>query len=337
MDVNTSQSFDIADAGRVAEARRVALHWAAKAGFDEVRAGRFAILVSEVGSNLHKHAGGGELIISYIERNGAAGLEVFGLDNGPGMANVHGSMRDGCSTAGTAGTGLGALQRQSDEFDIFSAVGSGTAVWARIWSDRRVAGSPRACEIEGLAVAVRGENTCGDAWISKTEAQGTLILLSDGLGHGPLAAAASQQAQRIFLQRSDRTPAQLLEDIHRGIRSTRGAAAAIALLDHANRRVEYCGVGNISGIICGDKQQYMISASGTIGHTAAKFQSFSYAWPDNALVLMFSDGLQTRLSLQGYAGIMRRHPALVSALLYRDFKRGRDDASIVTVRTGKPA
>jgi anti-sigma regulatory factor (Ser/Thr protein kinase) len=332
MDINTSQSLGITDVSQVAEARRFALHCATQANFDEVTAGRFAIVVSEAATNLYKHAGGGDLVINCVQRDGKSGLELYALDTGAGMENVHNSMRDGYSTTGTAGTGLGAIQRQADEFDIFSAPGKGTVLWARVWAHKSLAGNPTECRIDGLSVPVQGETVCGDGWLTKTEDQGISVLVCDGLGHGPLAAQATQEAKRIFRQRADRLPAQLLEDIHQGIRSTRGAAIAIALLKPKSNQIEYCGIGNIAGAICGEKMQYMISHNGTVGHTATKFQTFSYAWPHDAIVLMYSDGLQSRLTLGGYTGLARRNTALIAGLLYRDFKRGRDDATIVTIR-----
>jgi len=332
MEINTAVRLNIVESSQVAEARRKALYCATQAGFDEVKAGRFAIVVSEAATNLHKHANGGELIISAIKHDDVIGLEMFALDTGRGMENVYLSMQDGYSTAGTAGTGLGAMQRQSDEFDIFSVAGKGTVVWARIWSQEVDVEKLSGLSIDGISIPVQGETECGDGWISKSESQGISIMVSDGLGHGPQAAAATREAKRIFMARSNATPTQLLEDIHRGIRGTRGAAIAIALLDEKKGHVDYCGVGNISGVIIGQKMQYMVSHSGTIGHTATRFRSFSYAWPEDSIIVMYSDGLQTRLTLDGYAGLARRSTALIAGLLYRDFKRGRDDATVVTIR-----
>jgi len=332
MEINTAVTLNIVESSRVAEAQRKATYWAMQAGFDEVKVGRFAIVVSEAATNLHKHANGGELIINILKHENTVGLEMFALDSGRGMDNVYQSMKDGHSTAGTAGTGLGAMQRQADEFDIFSVAGKGTVVWARIWSQDVDVKTLPSLSIDGISIPVQGETECGDGWISKSESQGVSIMVSDGLGHGPQAAAATREAKRIFMARENVVPSQMLEDIHRGIRGTRGAAIAIALLDEKKGHIDYCGVGNISGAIIGQKMQYMVSHSGTIGHTATRFRSFSYAWPDDAIIVMYSDGLQTRLTLDGYAGLARRNTALIAGLLYRDFKRGRDDATVVTVR-----
>jgi anti-sigma regulatory factor (Ser/Thr protein kinase) len=332
MEINTSHAIHVRDSSQASEARRFALHCAMQAGFDDVAAGRFAIVVSEAASNLHKHAGGGEVIISIVQRENVIGVEMHALDTGCGMNNVQQSMRDGHSTVGTSGTGLGAMLRQADEFDIFSVPGKGTVVWARVWANKTAVNKQSEFSIDGISVPVRGESVCGDGWITKVETQGTLVMVCDGLGHGPQAALATQEAKRIFLQRADRPPAGLLEDIHRGMRSTRGAAIAIAMLDRRNQRVDYCGVGNIAGAIHGEKVQFMISHNGTVGHSATKFQNFSYAWPQGATILMHSDGLQSRLGLNGYVGLARRSTALISGLLYRDFKRGRDDATVVAIR-----
>ncbi len=59
---------------------------------------------------------------------------------------------------------------------------------------------------------------------------------------------------------------------------------------------------------------------------------FGYAFPADALLVMHSDGLGSRWTLEAYPGLVRRHPALIAGILYRDFKRGRDDVSVVVAR-----
>ena len=61
------------------------------------------------------------------------GVEILALDKGPGIRDLERSLRDGYSTAGGAGTGLGAISRLSSEFDVYSPPGKGTALLARIW------------------------------------------------------------------------------------------------------------------------------------------------------------------------------------------------------------
>ena len=47
---------------------------------------------------------------------------------------------------------------------------------------------------------------------------------------------------------------------------------------------------------------------------------------------MHSDGISARWSLDDYPGLVRRHPGVVAGLLYRDFQRESDDATVIVVR-----
>jgi hypothetical protein len=76
----------------------------------------------------------------------------------------------------------------------------------------------------------------------------------------------------------------------------------------------------------------LFTHNGTVGAQVRKVQEFEYAWPDGGLLVMHSDGLQTRWSMDPYPGLMARHPAVVAGVLYRDFQRGRDDATVLVLR-----
>jgi hypothetical protein len=61
-------------------------------------------------------------------------------------------------------------------------------------------------------------------------------------------------------------------------------------------------------------------------------QTFTYPWPAGALLVLASDGISTHWSLDAYPGLRHRDPVLVASVLYRDFVRGRDDATVVVAR-----
>src|SRR5262245_44221416 len=132
--------LNIREASAVAEARREVAALARSAGFDESGVGKVAIVVTEVATNLVKHTPQGQLLARAFDRNGVTAVELLALDRGPGIANVSESLRDGYSTAGSPGTGLGAITRLSDEFDIYSTPGKGVALVARLLSRRPPSG-----------------------------------------------------------------------------------------------------------------------------------------------------------------------------------------------------
>lgn len=332
MEINQCVAFPISDDSHVAEARRASQIFALDSGFDEVRAGKLAIICTEAATNLIKHAGEGEIVFRILSRNGVRGVEMLAFDRGPGMDDPELCMQDGFTTAGTQGSGLGAIRRQADEFDIYSLPGKGTVLSARLWS-APVAPAASLLECDGVAIPLRGEEVCGDAWACKTLNGIDYLMVCDGLGHGVFANQASMTACRIFAERDTADIAQLLREIHAALRSTRGAAIAVAAVNPAANTVLYGGVGNIAGVIIdGADAKHMVSVNGTMGHNVAKFPLFTYEFPPGAAIVMHSDGLQTKWALNNYPGIARAGGGILPAILYRDFARGRDDATVVELR-----
>jgi hypothetical protein len=292
-------------------------------------------VATEAATNLAKHATGGQVVLrSLAPEDAGCGVEVLALDRGPGIADVGRSLRDGYSTAGTAGAGLGAIRRLADLFDLATAPGLGTALVARVCRrDVPDAAPPQAVEVGAVCLPVAGEEACGDAWAVESSPTRTAVLVADGLGHGLLAATAAAEAVRVFRKTAGSHPEEIVRALHAALRPTRGAAAAVAVIDHPARTLRYAGVGNISGVVLAlGRRQGLVSHSGTLGHDARKVQSFEYVWPAGALLVMHSDGLASQWDLGRYPGLSARHPALAAGVLYRDYRRDRDDVGVVCLR-----
>jgi anti-sigma regulatory factor (Ser/Thr protein kinase) len=321
----------------VSEARRAALARAHGLGFCEEDAGRVALVATEMATNLIKHAGGGEMLIGSFDDPGGAGMECIALDRGGGIANLGLSLRDGHSTAGTAGTGLGAIMRGSHVFDVDSRPG-GTAVLARLMKGRPGRGeAPAPARFGVVSLPKAGEEACGDAWSTFAQPGLQVLLVADGLGHGPLAAQAAQAAVGVFAASATDAPEALLARMHLALRPTRGAAAAIARIEPAAGKVTFAGIGNVAGVLAEPTRlQRMVSHNGTVGHIARTIRPFTYPYAASPLVILASDGLGTGWSLERYPGLAQRHPALVAAVLYRDFTRGRDDVTVLVARGDAP-
>jgi anti-sigma regulatory factor (Ser/Thr protein kinase) len=322
-------SIRVDGADQVGEARRRAADVAREAGLDETPAGRLAIVVTELANNVWLHGGGGEILITNC---GNDYVEALALDSGRGMTDIARCFQDGYSTGGSSGTGLGAVQRLSSEYDIYSVPGKGTAVLARF--RRTGAAQPEGgIEVGGVSVPMRGETVCGDSFAT---AQGAALYLMvvDGLGHGPGAADCATAAVAAFGEANRDSPAEMLREIHAALRATRGAAVAVARIDFAGRELRYAGVGNIAGLIwSGDSARHLLSHPGIVGHDARNVRELTYELPSGALVLLYSDGIATHWSLSAYEGLLLRDPSLIAGVIYRDQSRGRDDATVVVVRS----
>ena len=326
------RAIAVTESSQIAEARRAASKQAGDLGFNETDVGRVAIVATELATNLIKHGGGGEILISAHQDARGAAVEMIALDRGPGIADLQRCLTDGYSSAGTAGHGLGAIRRQSQLMEVVSWPGLGTAILTRQRPRSSATEPPQDTDWYGaVAVPMPGEAVCGDGYAAISTAVGRSLMVVDGLGHGPEAAVAANEAVRLFQRHQGVQIPQLLELVHIGLRHTRGAAVAIARVDAGGNKVVYGGIGNIAGaLIDGADTRRMVSLNGTAGLNARKFLAFDYPCPN--LMILHSDGLMTNWSLTRYPGLQLAHPALIAAVLYRDFSRRRDDATVLVAR-----
>jgi anti-sigma regulatory factor (Ser/Thr protein kinase) len=327
----------IDEASKTAEARRLARDLAVGMGFNENLAEQVSIVVTEACTNLLKHAQRGELIVhSVTEGLGPLPfLELLVLDHGPGIEDLSRCLENGYSTSGTLGHGLGAIMRLSKHADFYSVPGKGTGILARWWSGTQPVSSTRGgFLVSAVNVPKAGEEASGDAWASVQSGDLLTVLVADGLGHGMEANLASSQAVRMLRENPHLGPQALLERCHLALRSTRGAAVAVARIDRAYEKLTFAGAGNISARIYSAQRggQHLVSVNGTAGHQTEKLREFSYPWPVDGVLQMHSDGLSSGAGVEAYPGLAGRDPALIAGVLYRDFGRGRDDATVVVVK-----
>ncbi|AFL86520.1 anti-sigma regulatory factor (Ser/Thr protein kinase) [Terriglobus roseus DSM 18391] len=323
----------ITDQSSVGEARRVAVQHAQALGFDEERRSNIGIAVTEMATNVLLHGRGGEVLLCpFGEDGGPVWLDVLALDAGPGIRDMARAMEDGFSTAGTAGQGLGAVQRLADESSVFSPVGKGTVSWSRF----RLGRPPVVSELGVVSIPVKGETKCGDGYLLRPEATRSLYMVVDGLGHGVGANEAALEAIETVRQYSGETATEMVQRSHDALKKTRGAAMSVAIVDHDRKICTYAGVGNVTAmLVSGTSSRTMVSQNGTLGAVLPRVvQEYTYPIEPNALLLMFSDGLNTRAELGSYAGVQHRHPMLMAGLLYRDFTRRRDDATVLVAPVG---
>jgi anti-sigma regulatory factor (Ser/Thr protein kinase) len=322
----------------VGEARRAALRLCLTQGFDETASGRIALLVTELGTNLARHAKSGRLLIGCHAAGDACHVEILSIDSGPGMADVGRCLRDGYSSGNTPGTGFGAVQRLSTDFSVFSRPGKGTVILSRVRVTNGAASAgvktPSRFAYAGICLAAPGEVVSGDAWDIRIVGDQARVALADGLGHGPGAAEAAEAGMAAF-RRSTGSPSEVLEQAHPTMRSTRGAAMAVARIDASAGTLDFAGAGNIAGrMISGVEDRSLMSQLGTVGLQIRKIQDVAYAWPTHALIVLHSDGLTSHWKLDDAPGLIQCDPAVVAGWLIREHTRGRDDVTVVVVKRG---
>jgi anti-sigma regulatory factor (Ser/Thr protein kinase) len=321
----------VVDPSQIGDARRRVAGFAELAGLGGTRAGTLAIIATELATNLVKHGSGGQLAAACFADADGVGIELMALDRGRGINDVERAMADGYSTAGSPGNGLGAIARQAGRVHVYSRPGQGSALLARL-----VTGPPpdgaRTC-LGAVSDPYPGETACGDQWGFIETRSGPTLLLVDGSGHGVAAAAAAAVAIATFRDHAEADCVQIVERLHAALAATRGAAVALARIDAAARLVRLVGVGNISAILIGPtSERRMVSHNGTAGYTAPRIRELTYPFSPGDAVLLHSDGLASRWTMGSYPGLAIRHPGLIAGVVFRDHRRGRDDATAVAMR-----
>lgn len=325
----SSQRFSIADDSQVGTARRGIAEICRKHGLDETTSGRISIVATELANNLVRHADGGELLVREIPASPNFGIEILAIDRGPGIQNITEALRDGYSTGGTQGTGLGAVKRLSGSFDIFTQAGKGTVVRSFFGTESKES----KFTISGISVALAGESVCGDGWDFIESETMARVLLADGLGHGPFAEEAARESISVFRSMKSPSPAAALDEMHLALGKTRGAAASVVTIDTAQGTLQSSGIGNVAMRVINDESaRNLVSDNGTLGGVARRATNTSTPWASESILIMHSDGVSARWSLKDYPGAAARHPAMIASLIYRDHRRERDDSTIVVLK-----
>jgi anti-sigma regulatory factor (Ser/Thr protein kinase) len=317
----------VEDASATAACRGAALGLASRLEFPAARADQVALAVTEAASNLHKHARQGAMLLRISRDAGQPGIEMVTIDAGPGVRDTSAALRDGHSTSGTLGIGLGAIRRLADFSDLYSVPGHGTALVARFWPESR----PGTVRHAGLVRPITGETECGDVF-GAVETGGTLTgVLCDGLGHGPLAASAAMEAVTAVLEEPAAGPAALVERAHRRMGHTRGGALGVVQV--AGPVIRFAGLGNIAAMILAEgTRRGMLSVPGIAGHQARTIRQFEYDALPGAAIILHSDGISSRWSPQVLPGLSTRDPLVVAAALLAEAGTRRDDAGLLVLK-----
>lgn len=321
----------MSDVGAV---RRCVRQFASAVDIEEEVIARAELVSTELATNLYRHAPAGGQILVGMPGGKSRCIELVALDNGPGIANPAAMMKNGVSTAGSLGGGLGAVKRLSDEFDMLSQVGKGTVISCQIQSKVVSCGEDSGIDgldIGAICVPITGESECGDNWAARGNDHVVSLVVIDGLGHGPRAAKATSAALKVVLEQQWSNSIHLLHLMDEALVNTAGAAVAVSELNLHTHALKFCGVGNISGRVYGGGHvRGCVSMPGIVGYKMPKLQEFSFPWNRQSAILLYSDGLSSR-SFPVALPSMNRSLSIAGEL-YRDHRRANDDATVLLAK-----
>ncbi|MFC5409505.1 ATP-binding protein [Larkinella bovis] len=331
MDNSPHVRFLATDRSYLSIAKKGINQLANQVGFKPQRIGEIDLIVAEIASNLVKHGGGGEILVRHFITSNNAGLEIISIDNGPGIADPNRMMQDGISTAGTLGSGLGAIKRLSDQFQLYSTKGWGTILLARIFKNPVPDEPPTGgFTFRSILVPKPGEVVCGDGCYVKRTSEHIKLFLGDGLGHGPEANRAVQEAIKAFRICPYHSPVDIVRHMHQSVNKTRGLVGSVVVYDSQSQQWHWCGVGNIVTRIAGPvTAKNLLSYNGIVGmNLPGTMHNHLLPLERGQLLIMGSDGLQSRWDHSKYPQIHRYDLTILAAALYKDYARQTDDTSV---------
>jgi len=335
MDNTPFKSYKVEERSYVAFVKRE-IHNLVKTVFDTQRVGEIDIVVSELTSNLIKYAGSGELLYRLVTEDENPLFELICLDNGPGIKNVSHSMKDGVSSRSSLGQGIGSVMRLSNFAQFYSLLDWGTICYARFGpsqNEKSFEVKPSLL-IRSLSVCKPGEFVCGDGYAAKYDKRGIAILTGDGLGHGPHAKEAIDQAIRSFHETAETDPAVLIRKINEDVRKTRGLVTTLVLFDDETKQWKLCGVGNIgTRIYQGLEYKNYICNNGIVGlNIPTRLENSIIPAERYQQLIMCSDGIKTKWDLIRYPSILKYDPMLLAAAIYKDHARQTDDMTVLIAK-----
>ncbi len=333
----TFTSFKMEERSYVSYIKREIHNRIARANFTSSQAGEIDIIVSELTSNIIKHAGRGELLLRVQNLDRRTSLcEIITIDSGPGMADTTRMLKDGISTTQTLGQGLGAIMRLSTISQLYSIPGWGTVQYSMVRTKNKDYVPPviEELEIRALCVNKPHEKVCGDGFAVKVTDSEIAIFFGDGLGHGIRAKEAFDAAADCFMETNETDPVDIIRFVHQNIRKTRGLVGVVMVCDLQAREWRLCGVGNIlSRMYVGVEFKTYMSYNGTIGMTIPNSMSMTTSPMEvNQHLIMCTDGIQNRWDLTRYPSILKFDNIILAAAIYKDYTRGNDDSSILIAK-----
>ena len=305
-----------------------------EAGIKAERINELDLIVAEMTSNLFKYSDDGEILMGTFVNDGAPYIELISIDNGPGIANPSRMMQDGVSTTNTLGHGLGSMKRLSDTFELYSQIGWGTIVLSRVYNTPPPKKNKSPVIIRPIVVAKPGETTSGDGFVYKSTDRYIKMMLADGLGHGPEANMAINEAAAVFKVFPDYSPTETLRFIHNNIKKTRGAVINIVGYEFDTKTWISAGIGNIAARFMGPATfKNHMSYNGIVGHNIPNtMNDQQYSADQFNQVMLCSDGIKTRIEMTKYPQMYKYDQTILAAAIYKDHARRNDDMSVVLAK-----
>lgn len=328
--------YDVTSSWHTSEVRRKAEQFSKDIGFSSNIVNEIALVVTELSTNLIKHAGRGRIIMSRVYRDDTEGIKVEAIDTGPGIVDVERAIIDGFTTIDSLGYGLGTINRLMDSLDIVSPVDKRGGVhvscirWVR---SNRKAEKPCPLDVGGASRAHPKMDVNGDAFLIRKWGESLLVSVIDGLGHGQFAHKASQSALNYIEKHYDQPLSDIFRGVGRACRSTRGVVMALVRFDWVRGTVSIGSIGNIEiRMFETEDIPTVVAKRGIIGAASPVPIIREHPWDERGVMVLYSDGIRSHWSWDEFSAHHNKSATILAGAMLSRLARDNDDATLIVVK-----
>jgi anti-sigma regulatory factor (Ser/Thr protein kinase) len=329
-----TQPVPIYDEASVSTARQRVRDVGEQSGANKNLTESVALIASELTHNQLAHSRQGYIVVRAIERSGLKGLEVVAADLGPGLQRVLFTPTHDSPSKGL-GAGLEGVFRMADEVHFDSRVEEGFCVVARKFESSAV--GPWEIAIAGRPLP--GELISGDDGAFFQSEDNLLIVVADGLGHGPEAREASSHAMETVAKNPRVSLDELAFVLNTELAGTRGCALSIVRANTQSGEVECLAAGDVHAHLYNGRDTHFFTSTplvvGDAQFARRRVRTERTTAGPGCVLLMFTDGLQSRTSLKGELELLRRPAITIAQNLLATHARPNDDATVMVARWRK--
>jgi anti-sigma regulatory factor (Ser/Thr protein kinase) len=296
-------------------------------GLSEFDSGMLALSTSEIATNAIRHAKHGLSTIQRTANN--KGVEVTIEDSGQGISDLNVAFRDGFSTYGSLGLGLGAARRSVDEMQFNKNDSSGVSITLRTYLHT----AEEDMDIGAVSFSATHELRNGDAYIIK-EYHGDCVLVGvfDGAGTGEKAAVSSKIAAEVAKRNYKLPLNELITLIDRLLRqSLCERTVEMCLLRLTSDTLECAAIGNVSVFSRTEPKITFPIQNGSAGMVLpTPIHVTSRPRPKKFFFALHSDGIEKRNIESFMEGTHSSH--YTAQCIFDGLAVAHDDATVVVIK-----
>lgn len=177
-----------------------------------------------------------------------------------------------------------------------------------------------------------GERVSGDTIVIRPIDDGLLFAIVDVLGHGPDAHELTHVIEAYLDRYPSHDVCGLMSRMHQHLKGTRGAAVGLCALNTETGCLRYAGIGNTVMRRFGSGETRFVSQDGVLGQNMRTPRMQEIQLEPGDLIVLYTDGISDRFTVDNYPGILQHPPAQVTETLIQRFGKSHDDAGCIAAR-----